>query len=314
MGGLAALSLLGSCTTDDFHDFPSVEKPLVTTTGATEFTVTEGETINIPFTTSQAISDPMTFKFTIVDTSAATASMNTDYTIAEGPITSSEGNPATMFYAEIPAYAETFEIPFTALEDLDLEGSETVQLRMEAVGVRTALTQDGGILFTFTINQVVSDELVVNLAWPGTYIGTDGETHPFPDYDLDILLYDSSGTTLVNFEGATADHPEQMVISPTELPDGDYLLVLDYYAAPAVPVDPAVEAQESIPAMLKLVKPGVFNETVDLAGLWTDFASGSSQGNSNATVIYANLNIQGSTYTVTDADTGAVIAQGRSGK
>lgn len=314
IGGIVTLSLLGSCTTDDFYEFPSAEKPIVTPTGGTEFTVIEGETLNIPFTTSQAISEPMTFKFTIVDTSSATASENIDYTVGQGPISSSEGNPATMFYAEIPAYTENFEIPFTALEDLMMEGTETVQLRMEASTLRTALTQDGGIVFTFNIDQVVSDELVINLSWPGTYTGTDGATHPFTDYDLDILIYDAAGTTLVNLEGATAASPEQVVISPGELPDGDYLLVIDYYSAPDNPVDTSVANPESIPAVLMLVKPGVFNETIDFSGVYTDFSAGSSQGNQNATIIYANLNIQGTTYTISDADSGEVIVQGRSKK
>lgn len=311
MGGLLALSLL-SCAEDQSYDFPSSDKPIVTPTDGTTFSVTEGETLNIPFKTSRAISEPMTFKF-IVQAEGTAASMSLDYSIGDGVISSSNGNPATTFEAVVPAYAETFEIPFMAFSDLELEGVETVVVKMEATDIRTALTQDGGIIFTINIAQLVSNNFIFHMDWGADYVGTDGETYNLCGYDLDLEIYDSTGANIVATSYSSC--PEEIVIAPGDLPDGDYLLMPSYYSpSGAVLPDATVTTNPtSIPAVITIAKPGVFNETIDLTGVWTDFAAGAAENNPDAYQLVGILNIAGTTYTVTDPTTGAVIVQGRMG-
>ncbi|HET8886494.1 MAG TPA: hypothetical protein VFM70_09120 [Salinimicrobium sp.] len=299
---IAGLLLMTSCANSEEYDFAGSDKPVVTAP-TTTFTVAEGETLMIPIEVSETINKPLDFKLVVVD---GTATKDVDYSGGD-PMPGDWGDPNSAYGVRVPAYAESFEIPFTAIADLvPQEGTETVTLRLETAGIRNAVTPEGGITFTINIAEVMSEDFVIRLDWDAEYTDADGEHHSFCDYDLDIEIYDAATGGIVATSYTSC--PEEIRITPGDLPNGDYLLVPSYWspAGAAMPVD-----YEGIPAVVTMAKPGVFAETVDLSSVWTDLAAGAAEGNPDAYQPVALLNINGTTYTLTDLSTGEVIVQGK---
>jgi len=299
---------LTSCVNNDEYEFTSTDKP-VATAAQTSLTVAEGETDTITLNIDRAIGDVSMFKITVLD---GDAERDLDFEIGDGPLPPDYGDPTSGYLVTIPAYSESIQIPVTAFSDLvPQEGTETVQLNISATGTRSIITQDGGINVTLNIGEVEGDNFIARLDWSATYVGTDGEEHDFCDYDLDLEFYALPG----GFENGGAivatsysDCPEEINVSPGDLPDGQYEMVASYFspAGAVLPTD-----FESIPATITIAKPGVFTEVFDYSDVWTDLAAGANEGNPNGYQTFGVLTISGSTYTVTNADTGDVIAQGR---
>ena len=67
----------------------------------------------------------------------------------------------------------------------------------------------------------------------------------------------------------------------------------------------------SIPAKLSFGVLGSNSEsiTVDLSNIWNTTTGGYEQGNADAYLVRYMLTIAGSTYTITDSDTGTVVFQ-----
>lgn len=301
IGSLTALTLFTSCVNEDEYDFPLNEKPVVTAP-QTNFTLQQGETITIPITLSQGVPGVSHLKLELVGGTATTD----DLTAGLGEIPGDWASDFPAFEIEVPAYTTEYEFEFTAPEVLTASGDKTVELILSAAGNRRAITQDGGIPISVTITP--SENFLVRLDWTETYTDVDGVEHDFCDYDLDIFVFGLGGNPDI-FDAATGDCPEVLSLSPGEFPDGEYQILVDYYAAPdAVPVD-----FESIPASMTFSKPGVNSETINLSGLYTNLDQGGSSqnGGPETTQLVANLTINGSTFTVTNPDTGAVIVSGR---
>uniref|UniRef100_UPI0026F132BF hypothetical protein n=1 Tax=Mesonia mobilis TaxID=369791 RepID=UPI0026F132BF len=121
-------------------------------------------------------------------------------------------------------------------------------------------------------------------------------------------IYDSSLANTV--ATSYSDCPEQINILEGDLPDGTYYLVPSYWS-PAGAVAPT--DYESIPAEITIAKRGVFVETIDFSGVWTNFQQGANEGNPNGYVPFASLEISnnGTTYNVSDFNTGETIVEGR---
>jgi hypothetical protein len=288
-----------SCVNDDTNVTPSNEKPILNVT-QTEFTVKRGETIEIPITISRAINDVIPVEIRTIEGDALP---NIDFEAGDGNLPGDFGNPETSFISDIPATLTSFGIPLTALSPIVGGGNRTVELQLNSTGIKTGIFEGGAQSIFVTIEP--SDNLVVNLAWDAEYLGEDGETYSFCDWDLDLEVYDSADAIVAN---SYSDCPEQLTIESGGLPDGDYTIVPSYWA----PASPAPVNFESIPALMTISKPGSFVQEFDLSGIWTDFEDGASTGNPNGYQFeIANLNIQGTTYTITDPVTGEVIVEGR---
>ena len=293
----AVVALLAiSCESDDAYEFALAEKPVVTAT-ATErqYTIEEGDTLFLEFTVDQPINRAMQFQMLV----NGSAEMDSDYWVGDEHLPGDNGDPTSGYRITVPAYTETFEVPFIAYSDLvPQEGSETVNLTLSAVGVRTALTEDeNGIEFDITIQEVESENYFISLDWTGSYLDEEEEEHDWCDFDLDLEIYDAAGEIV----GASySSCPEELTITPGDLPDGTYTIVATYWSPleAALPVD-----FDAIPATVILAQPGVTYQEVDLTQVWTDFTAGADEDNPNAFVGVATLEISGSNYTLNDVYT-----------
>lgn len=308
----AAFALAYSCgPNSDEYDYTLNEKVLLTASESS-FTVKQGETITIPVSLAQAIDKPATFKLEVLGGTPGETNKTEEelgFTAGKGFIPGDWGSDYPAFEVVIPAYTKDFNIELTALEVLNANSSKNVKLKLTEAGLRTALTPEGGILLDLTI--VSSDNLTTLLAWDGEYTDGNGDAHSWCDFDLDILVFtDTFGGA--NFDAATGSCPERLSLEPGELPDGDYIIAVDYYTGVSTATAPS-SAFTSIPARITFSKSGTFASTVDLSGIWTDFVTGgSNDGDSDgqAFQVIANMNISNGVYIITDPDTGSVIGQG----
>lgn len=306
---LAIATTLTSCNNDE-ADLPdtSGQKALITAT-QTSYTVAEGDTIMMEFQVDKAINTVMDFEFVLNENSTVNFD---DITVGDGAQLGDFGNPNTSYLYTVPEFSESFMVPVIANRDLTVgEGDEVISLNMSATGRRTGLTKDGGIDIQITVTDEITDEFVVTLDWSATYLDEDGAEHDFCDFDLDLEIYDSAGATVAD---SYSSCPEMISLNPGDLADGQYEIVASFYTGDgaSMPVN-----FESIPASVTLAKRGVSNNVVDLSGIWTEFDEGldpNADGVIDNPQYYetvANLEISGTTYTVTNPETGEVIFQGR---
>ncbi|MDT0295531.1 hypothetical protein ACFQ3R_02245 [Mesonia ostreae] len=299
-----------SCN-DDEYDFPdSSEKPLVSLSSENTVNLAEGDTAYFSFNVEYAINKPIMFS---VVTEEGSADPFIDFTIGDGALPADNGNSANSFLVTVPANVTSFEVPVYGNQDLSVsEGAENVELSFTITGTRTAIVKNETINLTVNFEDEITDEFIAILDWDANYMDEDGETNSFCDFDLDLEIYPAAGGDPVATSYSAC--PESISINDGDLPDGDYEIKASYYTSSgtALPVD-----FESIPAVVTLAKRGMFNEIVDLTGIWTDFEAGldpNADGVIDNPEYYetvANLNISGTTYTVTNPTNGDVIFQGR---
>lgn len=300
-----------SCNEDDYDFADTSGQKAKITASTTTYTGTEGDTIMLEFSVDKAINQVMDFQFAVQENSTGDMS---DLIVGDGVIPGDFGNPNTSFVYNVAPFSETFSVPVVLTRDLSVgEGAETILLNVSPTGRRTGITKDGGIDIEIVINDEINNEFVVILDWNQEYLGTDGVTYSFCDFDLDLEIYDTSAAENIVAD-SYASCPESISILSGDLPDGDYKIKASYYTS-AGTVMPA--SAESIPVVVTFAKRGVFNEVVDLTGIWTDFEAGldpNADGVIDNPEYYetvANLNITGTTYTVTNPTNGEVIFQGR---
>lgn len=286
---LLSLFIFTSCVNDDTNLTPENEKPTLNVPQS-EFSVVRGESIGIPITISRPVNDIISVELRVV---GGTARKGIDFEAGDRDIKTDFGNPDESFSVDIPAAAESFEIPFSALEFPST--FNTVELELKAIGTRFAIFPGDGTQ-TVTVNLQPSDNFVVRLAWDETYTDADGETHSFCDFDMDLELYDELGQIVAT---SYIDCPEEILIAPGDLPDGTYTIVPSFWsqADAATPVD-----FENIPATMFAGQPGVFSEEYDLSEVpeWSDFSFGADDGNADAYLFdIATLTVSGSDFTLT---------------
>lgn len=310
IGSLMLAGVLAISCNDDDYDFAdtSGEKGKVTATQTT-YSGTEGDTIYMEFQVENPAKNPMDFKFEVLEGSTASVDK---FSVGDGNLVADYGDPQNFMYTA-DAFVQSFSVPVILKQNLSVnEGSKDIKLNMSATGSRLALTKEGGIDLTINIEDEVTDELVIRLAWDAEYTDENGDTHSFCDFDLDLEITDPMNGDS-NVATSYSDCPEEINIFEGYLPDGTYDIQTSFYynnGAP-LPVD-----YESIPASLTIAKRGTFVETIDLSGVWTDFAGGldpdgdGTIDNPSAYNVPASVEIAGTTYTVTNAN-GNVIAQGK---
>ena len=289
--GLLTLFIFTSCVNDDTNVTPANEKPTLNVT-QTDFTLVRGETVGIPITISRPINDIISVELRVV---GGTARKSFDFVVGDGDISADFGNPNESFSVDIPATSETFEIPLTALESPSDDTYNTVELEIKAIGTRFALFPGDGSQF-ITVNLLPSSNFVARLDWEATYTDVDGDPQTFCDFDMDLEFYDELGNIVA---ASYTECPEEIIIAPGDLPDGNYLIVPSFWsrAGAPLPVD-----FENIPVTMFASQPGVFVEEYDLSEVpeWADFDFGVAEGNGAAYLFdISMLTISGSNFTVT---------------
>ncbi len=298
---LMAITFTG-CDYD--QDYPDPNKPVVTAT--TNVTINEGDTGNITLTLSKAIGSDIDLKLRPIDASS-TAEKDSDYTVeAFGEYTSADDGVGDVpaYHIVIPLGATTFDIPVSAIGDLDAEESETITFELTSTGNGMSIVEESSQLITVTITNDTS-KFSTTLSWDGTYLDADGDEHDLCDLDLDLEIYTSDFASIVATSYSSC--PESIIFSPGDLEDGTYYIVPSFWSnggtvAPAENFD--------IPAMISFSQAGIDNSvSVSLGDLWNYDTGGAAQDNADAYYVNYELVVEGDSFTVKDSDGNIVFEQ-----
>lgn len=307
---VVSLGFLASCSEDDNATTSArVVKPVVSA-AATNFTVTEGETVTIDLTTDTQYSKPMAFKLELVGGNGSFR----DYTCTGTETILDDGWGIIGHKISFPAFASTASFDVTPIFDLLPEGTETFVFRLYPMGNSNGLVDAASETITITVNNATSDDVVTVVDWSensydtfgslveGSYLGVDGNDHSFCDYDFDLEIYDAGfGYHATSYSSC----PEQASVLGTD-PDGDYYIVPSFWTN-AGPTEP--ESPIGFNVKVTIAKPGVWvSESV--ITLWNSTVGGAEEGNPDAYQIAGILTKTGTTYSLEDLD-GNILASGR---
>lgn len=296
-----AASVFVSCKDDDLDGMTPLSKSQATSS-VTNITLTEGETDVIPFTIDKAINKPSQFKILVKGGNLS----QSDLFIGDQEMDADTGVPGKGFEITVPAYATSFDIPVEAVYDILPEGTESATLEISAAGVRTIVIPGNTHMVNLTVNNIATTNFTFKMDWDTTYVGVDGDEHSACDFDLDLEIYTASFGGPV--ETSYSSCPEEINLAAGDLADGDYWLIPSVWD---VTTGTQPETDFQIPATLTFAKDGVWFETIDISSQWNTADGGAQQGNPDSYLVKYILTISGTTYTVTDADSGSVIGTGR---
>lgn len=253
-------------------------------------------------TTSINESGSPTFTFTIqLDKPIKTT---TSFSATQVGGNATEGIDFELDNAVIPAYVTSTTMEVVIFDDITVEGDETIELQIAPNNVSDSYEVLETPTITINIENNASDDFLFKMDWDAIYLDSDGHEHHLCDFDFDLELYDSDFNLL---DASYSSCPEEILIPAGELADGDYWLVPSFWTAASG--TPPAEGLD-FPTILTLGKPGVTLESVDLTGTWNSVDGGFVEGNPDAYLVKYVLSISGTTYTVTDVDTGIVVFQG----
>ncbi|RZJ34350.1 MAG: hypothetical protein EOO51_10115 [Flavobacterium sp.] len=298
-----------------------LDKPNVTVS-QTEFSVTEGDTIEITLTADKAISQTMQFKLELL--AGSTGSFR-DYTVLENDVVTDETNPdigtGTIGHViNMPAYTTSYTFKIVPELDIHPEGTEVFNFRLYGDSNSTGIVEPSSENITVNVANGTSDDFVVEMQWngnhttwfgniePTTYTGVDDQEHEYCDFDFDMEIYDAGFTPqFVDYNNCPA-----VTGIPADAPDGEYIIVPSFWdnasSAGAVPASGEIV----YPVIVTMGKPGVFEHTTDLTGTFTYTAGGANNGNADAYVPIATVTKTGTTYVLRDYNNPDVIlGQGR---
>jgi hypothetical protein len=170
--------------------------------------------------------EPSTYTVTLSASIEETQPVDAYVTFSQTDGTADE-NDYSVGSIKIPAGATsgstTVEVNYTG----DIEGSESFTLMAKTIGNFT-LASDFSV--TINIEDKVNDVLEFSTTWAGSktvdLVGVDGAELDFCTMDIDVLLFSSAGD-LVDYLGASSSCTETGSIS--DVPDGEYYVVLDLY-------------------------------------------------------------------------------------
>jgi hypothetical protein len=304
-----------SCTEPD-NETGDVKfvKPVVTA-NQTNFTLTEGETASITLTTDTPLNQDMTFKLEIV---GGTATFR-DYMCSGSETTAGEGFGPIGHIVTLPAFASSATFDITPIFDLLPEGSENLQLRLYSDSYSRGLIAEGSDMINISIANKTSDDFVVVFDFTQNYYDSFGSLveptyvdntanaadHAFCELDFDLEIYDEFLTTPL-FDSYSSC-PESITLDATT-PDGTYVVVPSLYTTAGNAV-PAIDF--FFKTKITMAKPGVWVKDININTNWLFSAGGAVQGNPNAYYPVATLVKTGTTYVLTDFNTGDVLASGK---
>jgi hypothetical protein len=306
---LLASSVLVSCDQDNPTENERVSKPVIEV-DQTEFSVTEGDEITINLSTVQPINNTMEFKVELI---GGTGSFR-DYTTSGDETVEDDGMGVIGHRFSFPAYATDYSFTITPELDMFVEGAETLKLRVYSMG-----NSNGALdkIININVADYVSNDIAIELNWSktrpdrfgtlvdGTYLDAAGDEHPFTDYDFDFYVFDAAFNEVTGFAAATGNAPEKAVLLDADLVDGDYYIIPDLYDSGT---DPAVRFKFDI--NLKVAKYGVWYHSMPLT-YFSDNAVSAPSGLNGGETLAAILTKSGTTYTLSDFNTGDVLASGK---
>lgn len=302
---LATLSLgmfIVACN-DDVEDLGKKEKPVLTANGATDITVSEGNDAVLKFKLSKAISEPIQYRLVILNDESSATDQD-DYVIPgcrsndPGCVAIEENGGPVGYVFEIPEFTTEYEVNIATIFDDFAETPETLKLKV--ISNRTLLGVVEELYYTVNINNSASNDLNIRLSWDGTFT-SGGNQIDFCDLDMDLELYNSSGTII---DDSYSNCPEGLILNTSTLANGTYTLYASLWTTAGY------SETINIPAFVRFLKPGTtLNQSYDISTFFPMQDGGLLDGNTNAGVIYTIVKV-GSIYTITDMNNTTVF-QGR---
>lgn len=296
----SSLVIITACNDDDV-DLGSKVKPVLTST-TTTFTAKEGDVVTLEFTLDKAINKPIQYRLVMLEENTATDLE--DYSIpgcrSNDPdcVAIEENGGPVGYIFEIPAYATSYSVDIALLNDLDIESTENLKLKV--ISNRTLLGTVGDLVFDINIEN--SSDLVIDLNWSGSF-DDNGTMVDNCELDMDLELIDSEGNYI---DFSYNNCPEQLILS-TALADGTYYLDVSLWTTfgYSQPIN--------IPASVIFNKPGIpLSETEDVSSYFPMDQGGLNDGNSNAIITF-EITKEGHTFTITNPDSD-IVFQGRKAK
>ena len=320
---LALLSLLGtfvSCSDDEDATDQRIVKSVVTV-DQTSFSITEGETATVNFTTNIPLNLRSDFKLELV---GGTGSF-LDYTVEgdQNPNTDDEtilddGYGIIGHKVTLAPYATTGSFDITPFLDFLPEGTETLVFRFYAMGNAKTLVDPASETITVTVANGTSNDVVTVVDWSQdyrdsfgtltspTYLASNDNSYGYCDYDFDLEIFDGGFNY---FDTSYNSCPETITILSTD-PDDTYYIAPSFWTnAVAAGHDPVDEIAFKV--KVTIAKPGVWVYETNYNDQWNSTDGGSAEGNPDGFVVTAALIKTGSTYVLEDFNTGDVLASGR---
>ena len=212
--------LLTSCEDNDYTGASALEynsSAITVTSSEASYTINEADIDE---------DDPTTYTVTLSASIPEATVVDAFVTFSQTDGTA-DGNDYSVGKIKIPAGSTTgstaVEVNYTG----DIEGSESFTLMANTNG---NFTMASDFSVTINIEDKVNDVLEFSTTWAGSktvnLIGAAGAELDFCTIDIDVLLFDSTGA-FVDYLGATGACTEEGSIS--DVPDGEYYVVLDVY-------------------------------------------------------------------------------------
>lgn len=211
----------------------------------------------------------------------------------------------------IPAYSKQGQIIITILEDVTPETTETLEIEVGAFSVPDIYEVIGTDSFNFSIENFVSDDLVMSFDWEKSILYNGVEYGTCSNVDIDIYIADAENFNINNpfiniypdFTAATGACPEEWTLTFEDYSDGEYILFTDLYDNAFF----GINQFDPIPVSATFSRPGVFSQTIEQdtsQAFTTDTGVGTSNG------FVAKVIISNGVYTILDLS-GTTIANGR---
>lgn len=308
---------LFSCVEDDRLENARNQKPVVTLDRISA-SVTEGEEITFKLTVDKALSQDMDFKLELI---GGTGSYR-DYVTSGVETTIDEGGYGQGIIGNklvFPAFQTSMEFTITPIFDIEVEGTETLEIRLRSSGNGLGLVADGSDMINITIANKVSNDFFVSFDFSQNYYDTFGSLvepgyidntanageHAYCDVDFDLEIYDVSESSVL--ADSYSSCPESITLDAAS-PDGTYVIVPSLWTTTgnAVP-----KTDFFFKTKVTMAKPGVWVKEVRIDNTWKFSAGGAQQGNPLAYKPIAKLVKTGTSYVLQDYATGDVLASGK---
>ena len=270
--------------------------PIATFVNATGNTVVEGQSVIYNITIDKMIERTVTFSLNQTGGTAV------------------EGENYTCDPVVLQPYTKSVQLIIETLKDYDPSASSTIIGEIAVLGIAEKYLLNPATVFpevSLTITNFVSPDLEVSFSWSADVMIEGKAYDAGENIDFDFLISPEVGfdindpwaSELGNYEAATGDHPEEMVLSG--LADGTYILWCDLSKNWFIGDD--TDGSVKIPIVASFTRQGTELVGMEVSMNPADMASDNTYGYSNVpsntfNKVIAKVTLAGGKYTITKYD------------
>lgn len=324
-----AVLALSSCNDDENANtnYTTSVKPIVSITGQSAITVTEGDFVTINLESDTAFKEALDFKLELIS-----GGDNADYFLGDvdgnevGATGLDDGFGEPGYKIEMPAYATTTSFIIYINKDVLKEGTDNLRFRLSSTDNGNGLLANGDEEFIdISVNDYSSEYLALTASWDTniTYktlsrfiLGTDADdvetshTESACDLlDIDIFLdtFDAYA-----FTGDCPEEASEHKNTSAILADGVYMINLDAWA-----FDLDLEADDNeeligafnMPATITVGKTGGFTTSYTIPVAYDSNVVDSDTSAGEGERVVGQIVVAGGNYTVYDHNGDLVAAE-----